>query len=129
MAEIGDVKMSYLINSLDGQGREVNGGMSYANADTIEGALDWARRWLEGGAFSVSIYGRELRLGWQCWQELPGGKRDFRTVTRAELGLPPKLLNSARPECQKIHVEPYETWHSMLTDGSCVCGETRPTES
>lgn len=65
---IGTVQMSYWIDPCGLDGRPINGGMSYANADTAEKARQTAERWLRPGSRLGSVYvvGREMRLGYQA---------------------------------------------------------------
>ncbi len=122
---IGTVKMSYLIQPCGLDGREINGGMSYCNADTAEQARADAERMLGPGSMlgSVTVYGREMRLGYSAWQQVTGGHTDFFTVTRAEMGLPPLFLTSETRCWNTTVMDYFETVHAMMSDGSCQCGD------
>jgi len=91
---IGTVRMSYLIDPYGLDGRMINGGNHYANADTPEAGRETAERMLHGERYlgyvlsKVVVYGREMRLGSECWSEVPGGRRDVFTVTRNDVGVP-----------------------------------------
>lgn len=124
MAEIGDIEMSYLIQPCGLDGREINGGMSYANASTPEKARAVAEEWLAPGSTlgSVSVYGQEMRLGYAAWQQLPGGRTDSFAVTRAEMGLPPLFLSRETRCWDTTVLDRAERVHAMMSDGSCQCG-------
>jgi hypothetical protein len=130
MTEIGAIQMSYLIQPCGLDGTPINGGNHYANASTPEDAREIAERWLtarEGKHLgyvlgSVSVYGREMRLGYQAWEEIRGGRRESFTVTRAEMGLPAVFL-TRETHCWDTTVLDYaERVHAMMSDGSCQCG-------
>jgi hypothetical protein len=134
--KIGTVRMSYLMQPVGLDGREVNGGMSYANADSPERAREWALAVMKsdgpaGGLSKVTVSGRELRLGYQGWAQIKGGRTEYFEVTRADAGLPPVFLDRGKTRCWNTAVMDYfETVHAMMTDGSCQCGDptrnTRP---
>jgi hypothetical protein len=123
--EIGDVRMSYLIQPCGLDGREINGGMSYCNSDTAEEARKIAEQWMGPGSTlgSVEVYGREMRLGYQAWQPVLGGRTDSFAVTRADMGLPPLFLTSETRCWNTTVMDYFETVHAMMTDGSCQCGD------
>jgi hypothetical protein len=125
MAEIGDIEMSYLIQPCGLDGREANGGMSYANAETAQKAREWAEKLLGPGSRlgSVEVYGREERLSYQGWEPVPGGRVDAFTVTRAEMGLPPLFLTGETRCWDTTVLDRSERVHAMMTDGSCQCGD------
>lgn len=131
--QIGDVRWSYLLQPCAADGREVNGGMSYANANSREDAEQTARRMLGRGADhlgKVTAYGREMEFYGPAWRPVKGGATDYFEVTRADVGLPPVLVDPrGEQRCWDTTVMDYfETVHVMLTDGSCVCGDpTRNT--
>lgn len=122
---IGTVEMSYWIDPCGLDGRPVNGGMSYANASTPEDARAFAERCLRPGSRlgSVQVDGREVRLGYQGWEPLPGGRTDSFTVTRAEMGLPPLFLTSETRCWDTAVLDRPERVHAMMSDGSCQCGD------
>lgn len=127
--QIGDVKMSYLIQPVGLDGREVNGGMSYSNANTREDAEGVARRWMSedsrfGSLSKVTVYGREMRLGYAAWEPVKGGRTEYFEVTRADAGAEPVFLRRDQTQCYDTTVMDYfETVHAMKTDGSCQCGD------
>jgi hypothetical protein len=128
MSEIGDIEMSYMIQPIGLDGREINGGMHYANANTAERARAIAERMLKGGTYrgyvlsGVTVYGQEVRLGYSAWQPVKGGRYDSFRVTREEVGVPPVFL-TGETHCWDTTVLDYaERVHAMMSDGSCQCG-------
>lgn len=122
---IGTVKMSYWIDPCGLDGRPINNGMSYANADTAERARVVAEQWLGPGSLlgSVRVDGREVRLGYQAWEPVTGGRWDSFVVTRSEMGLPALFLTE-ETQCWDTTVMDYpERVHAMKSDGSCQCGD------
>lgn len=132
--QIGDVRMSYLIQPVGLNGREINGGMSYSNANTREDAEKMARRWMsEGGRLGslskVTVYGREMVLSYDAWQPIKEGRTEYFEVTREDAEVEPVFLDPSETRCWDTTVMDYfETVHAMRTDGSCQCGDpTRNT--
>lgn len=131
--EIGDIKMSYEMQPVGLDGRWINGGNHYANADTAEGARDYARRVLtsENGQYyspytstliGVDVYGQEMEFYGPAWQAVRGGRTESFRVTREELGLPPVFL-TRETMCWDTTVMDYpERVHAMMSNGSCQCG-------
>jgi hypothetical protein len=125
MAEVEEVRWSYWIDPCGLNGQPLNNGMSYANADTAEGARAFAERWLAPGSMlgSVQVDGHEVRMGYGGWEPLPGGRTDSFTVTRAEMGLPPLFLTRETRCWDTTVLDRPERVHAMMTDGSCQCGD------
>jgi hypothetical protein len=133
-AQIGDVRWSYTIQPVGLDGKWINGGNHYSNANSREDAEDTARRMLGadgiygGSGTSVlsgaGVYGQEMEFYGPAWRPLKGGRSESFTVTRADVGLPPVFLRSAETRCYDTTVMDYfETVHAMKTDGSCQCGD------
>jgi hypothetical protein len=128
--QIGDVRWSYLIQPCGLDGREINGGMHYSNANSREDAEASARHKIDGdGTYlgymlsKVTVYGREMRLGYAAWEPLKGGRTESFEVTRADVGAEPVFL-TAETQCWDTTVMDYfETVHAMMTDGTCQCGD------
>lgn len=128
--QIGTVRWSYWIDPCAVNGRPINGGNHYANADNAEDARKTAEAMLSGdGVYlgytlgSVSCDGGEVEFVGSGWAPLKGGRRDSFTVTRADVGVPPVFL-TGETQCWNTTVMDYfETVHAMRTDGTCQCGD------
>lgn len=127
---IGTRAMSYLMNPLGQGDRSINGGNSYANADTVEGAREYAARVIdrvvEGVEVrAVSIVGRMMVLGCDSWREVDyrdGDARFTHEIVRSER---PATLTAAdeRQRCYFTTILDYPEWvHERRHDGSCRCG-------
>lgn len=124
-------KMSYEMQPCDRAGRPINGGNHYANADTIEGAREFAANVLRRDEFlgyrvwSVEITGRLMEFSGFAWAEVPaqdGGRREHETIKRTT----PLPLTAAdlKMTCYFTTILDYpETVHESRSDGSCKCGE------
>jgi hypothetical protein len=125
---IGTVGMSYTIDPCGLAGNPINGGWHYSDADTPEDARAIAERMLGGGQHlgyvlgSVSVYGCEMRLSYNGWTPVEGGRSESFTVTRADVGADPVFLTDLT-HCWDTTVMDYpERVHAMKSDGSCQCG-------
>jgi len=96
-ARIGDVRVSFLMQPCGADGHPLHGGNHYANADTLEGARDYARRVLSmprergfccmRGVESVDIGGCEYEFTGAGWRPLYGRDRyrHHEIITRADI--------------------------------------------
>lgn len=134
MPKIGDVRWSYTMQPCGLDGKWINGGNHYANANSREDAEASARRMLGtdgiyrgGGTWvltAVEVYGQEVEFYGPAWRPLKGGRSESFRVTRADVGLPPVLLNPREPRCwDTTALDYFETVHAMMSDGSCQCGD------
>lgn len=130
MASIGDRQMSYLMNPLGQGDRAINGGNSYANADTLDAARAYAARvidrTIEGVEVrAVSITGRMMVLSYASWREASHseGARFTHEIVRSQR---PATLTPADELriCYFTTILDYPEWvHERRTDGSCRCGQ------
>lgn len=139
MPEIGDVRWSYELQPVGLDGRWINGGNHYSNANSREDAIESARRKFGADGvyhgsgtwtlLAVDVYGQEMEFYGPAWRPLKGGRSESFQVTRADVGLPPVFLNRHHQGCYDTTVMDYfETVHAMMSDGSCQCGDpTRNT--
>lgn len=78
MTEFGTIRMLYTMQPCGADGRPINGGNHYANANTIESARDYARDVLARKEYlgytidSVDIWGVTSRLTHAGWTRHPG---------------------------------------------------------
>ena len=126
--QIGDIKMSYLMQPCGLDGRPINGGNHYADADTIDAARDYANRMLglddtsiEYRLGSVEIVGREMRFTGKCWSPVPGGRFE-REVIRRNRPVPLSAADLAKTCYPTTIRDFYELVHERREDGSCKCG-------
>lgn len=127
---LGDRRMSYRMNPLDTRGREIHGGNNYANADTIEGAREYAARvigtspyWAGTFIEGVSIYGRMMEFTGECWREVRGedARSAYEVIRHPEQA--PLTPADEREHCYATTVmDRYEVVHPRRSNGTCSCG-------
>jgi hypothetical protein len=120
---IGTLKVSFHAVAIGQDGQPVDGGQLYGDADTIEGARDFARRVIASTSWrveKVTIYGREMEFTGDAWRETRN-RLTRETVTRTTpLPLLPRDLTMS---CYAVPATGYaERHHEIRSDGSCRCG-------
>lgn len=120
--------MSYTMQPLDRNGRYINGGNHYANADTIQRAREWANKvagtthcgWFVWG---VQIVG-ELMEFRGAWHVVSGQDGRYESETVRWTGPAPLTAADERKSCYPTTVlDFYEVVHERRSDGSCKCGQ------
>jgi hypothetical protein len=82
IVRVGDRRMSFEMQPCGKDGRPVNHGMSYANANNLDGARKYAERVLAGGlggvtVHSVEVIGQLMEFYGPAWRPVTGADAHY----------------------------------------------------
>jgi hypothetical protein len=123
----GDVREGFTMQPCGPDGRPVNHGQHYANANSLEDALSYAERVLAAGNMmghrvtSVQIDGTMMEFVGTGWRHTRG------TVSRRIRGTYGYPAEDANKVCrEEWGLDAMRMQHPRRFDGSCPCGEFKP---